>query len=443
MLYDPWQVKFLETKGDKILCKGRQVGASEVAAADAGEYMNENPDTEPVLMIAPTERQAHGLFVKTLNYIADKYPKDLIIKGKDAPTKTRLVLKSGPELYCLPVGKTGLGVRFLTIGRIYKDECSRIPELVHEAIDPALLTTGGDEILLSTPFGAIGTFHDVWINKDGAYDSFTRFDLDNPITSERIMKERKICDTWTLKQREKALIKLEQAKSRWSKRRYAQEYLGEFVEGLVRWFGDKWIDEVCILKRRGTILPGRKYYCGMDLARMGEDEGSFEIADKMDGMIEQVENIVTKKRFATETQDRLIQLDNQYNFKKVWLDAGSGSMGVVILDYMLRVDSLKRKVEAIDNKKRILDREGKKTVKIMKEDLYENLRALGEQRKIKLLDDDDLRASLSSVQYEYVMKEGEPTKLRIFGNYTHIVEGIIRMAWCAKDKSLNPFIDYI
>ncbi len=30
--------------------------------------------------------------------------------------------------------------------------------------------------------------------------------------------------------------------------------------------------------------------------------------------------------------------------------------------------------------------------------------------------------------------------IKIFGNYTHIAEGLIRAAWCVKDKSLNPYI---
>ena len=49
-----------------------------------------------------------------------------------------------------------------------------------------------------------------------------------------------------------------------------------------------------------------------------------------------------------------------------------------------------------------------------------------ERGAIKLLNDDDVIASLRSIQYEYVVKEGQQTKLRIFGAYTHITEGLIR-----------------
>ena len=52
ILYDQWQKKFIATKGDKILCCGRQVGKSEICGTDAGEYAIDNPKTQPIVMIA-------------------------------------------------------------------------------------------------------------------------------------------------------------------------------------------------------------------------------------------------------------------------------------------------------------------------------------------------------------------------------------------------------
>ena len=72
---------------------------------------------------------------------------------------------------------------------------------------------------------------------------------------------------------------------------------------------------------------------------------------------------------------------------------------------------------------------------ILKEDLYENLVRLMEQGKIKLLDDEEVIMSLQSVQFEIVNG-----KVRYFGNYSHITEGLIRSAWCTQDKSLNIYI---
>ena len=67
-----------------------------------------------------------------------------------------------------------------------------------------------------------------------------------------------------------------------------------------------------------------------------------------------------------------------------------------------------------------------------------------EHGEILLLDDDNLQNSLRSVQYEFIMQDGQATKMRIFGSYTHITEGLIRAAWLAKkEKSKNFFIDWV
>ena len=107
----------------------------------------------------------------------------------------------------------------------------------------------------------------------------------------------------------------------------------------------------------------------------------------------------------------------------------------------LKEEQTKRKVIAIENWKKPLTREyidKPERRKTMKEDLYDNLLKLMERGEVKLLDDDSIRQSLQSVQYEYVNG-----KLRIFGRYTHIVEGIIRGAWCTKQKVNKLWISYI
>ena len=60
---------------------------------------------------------------------------------------------------------------------------------------------------------------------------------------------------------------------------------------------------------------------------------------------------------------------------------------------------------------------------------------------IKLLDDGSVIESLRSIQYEYIFKDKQPTKIRIFGDYSHVVEGLIRCAYAAtKDKNLNMWV---
>jgi len=61
-----------------------------------------------------------------------------------------------------------------------------------------------------------------------------------------------------------------------------------------------------------------------------------------------------------------------------------------------------------------------------------------EKGYIKLLDDPEIFQSLKSVQYSY-----EDGRFRIFGNYTHIVEGLIRAYWGSKTKHLNISISWV
>jgi len=440
---DEWQKEFLNTKGDKILCCGRQLGKTEICGIDASEWAISHKN-KTVLMIAPTERQAYLLFDKTLNYLMRYYKVYIKKPYSRNVTKEKIVLNNGVTIRCLPTGQSGIGIRGYTIGRLYRDECARIPDEVNAAVMPMLITTGGDTIDLSTPFGAQGEFHRIWINKDNAYKSYTRFS----VNSEEVIRKRPICETWTIKQREKGLEKIEQAKARMSNKEFGQEYLGDFIEDLFKFFPESLIRECCSLKKPERIKEQFKHYLGVDIARMGEDASCFSIIEKRNNEnFNQVDNIVTRKTLTTTTHDNIIDLDKKWNFarKGIGIDAGSGSLGVGVMDWLLR-SPVKRKVVAINNRQRVLDHLGTSTQRLLKEDLYQNLLSMMQRGILKLLNDDEVIESLLSVQYEYVMKAGSPTKIRIFSvnhNDSDVVEGLIRACYLANQKSLNPSISWI
>ena len=178
---------------------------------------------------------------------------------------------------------------------------------------------------------------------------------------------------------------------------------------------------------------------GNDIGGLGGAENTFEILDRTDREnIVQVENETTTKKLTTATTARIMQFNMLYKFKRIYVDDGGPGFGV--FSELLSDNRTKRKVIAINNASRPLDHDESRSKKILKEDLYQNLLVLMEQGKIKLLDDDELIASLASVQGEYIKKEGQQTQFRIFGNYTHIVEGLIRAAWCSKDKTLKIWV---
>lgn len=425
---DAWQKQVLEAKGNIVLCSGRQVGKSTVISISSAEYAIKNAK-KSVLIISSTERQAEELFLKCFNYLTEFYLKE-VKRGRDRPTKHIIKLKNGSVIRSLPTGLAGVGIRGFTIDRLIVDEAAFINEKVFSAVTPMLLTTGGEIILVSTPHGREGYFYRSFMDKN-----WTVFH----IKSEEVIKNREISETWSLHQREKALAHLEAEKLRMSAMEYAQEYMGEFVDSLRQFFPDELILRCMTETRRESIERNKVYFMGCDIARLGEDEGTFEILDRTQrDLLVQVENIVTTKKRLNETTDEILRLDKLYKFRAIYID--DGGIGVGVFDYLLEHEQTKRKVVAINNKSRPLDRDETYKKKILKEDLYNNLLMLMEQGKIKLLKDDEIYQSLKSVQYEYIVEAGSNTKFHIFGNYTHIAEGLIRAAWCVKDKSLNIWV---
>lgn len=428
---DPWQKEFLETEGDKILCCGRQVGKSVICGMDGGEYAANHPK-QTILMIAPTERQAYALFEKTLLYLQQNYPK-MIKKGKHRPTRTKINLTNGAIVWCLPTGLAGTGIRFLTVNRVYVDECSRVPEEVFPAVSPMLMTTAGQRIYLSTPYCAEGEFYNCWVNRDDAYNSFTRFSIE----SETCIRKREICDTWTEHQREKALEYIERQKKQLTAHKFAEEYLGQFVESLQKMFPHELVMKCMTIDPKNNVYgKNGNNYLGVDIARMGSDETVlFSIKRTHKEKLRQIDMKITKKTLLTDTVRAIKNADLQHNYKRIYID--DGGIGAGVLDPLLEDPQTRRKVVGINNASRSINRDKTRSKKLMKEDLYANLRRLMEQSKIELFKDEDIMSSLESVQYEY----SDAGRLKIYGHYTHITEALIRAAWCTTEKGLNIWID--
>lgn len=414
--WDDWQKKVLDQhKGNLAICAGRQVGKSEVISEQAGDYAMQNKKKN-IMVIASTERQALLLFEKILSKIHNK-DKKIICTGKDKPTKHQLKLKNGSVIHCLPTGDSGYGIRGYTIDRLYADEAHFIKEEVWAAVTPMLATTGGDIILLSTPFGSEGYFHRCFHS-----DQFTSIH----VSTEEVAKKRKD------PQKTSMLKFLEEEKLRMTKLQYQQEYLGLFVGGIQRFFPDELIENCCNVT---VHLPRGTKYQGIDIARMGGDETVLTSIDYINReRLKQFDLTIPEPQSLTDTARLIIHKDKTINHKKIYID--DGGLGVGVFDILMEDNQTKNKTIAINNSKRVIERDNWKnkdfTKPLMKEALYINLKNLMEQRKIDLLDDPQVRHSLRSIQCDY--SEG---KLKLYGNYSHIVEALIRAAWCVKSKELN------
>ena len=436
---DPWQEEVIECQDNIALRAGRQVGKSTAIAVKASNYATSNPK-QSIMIISATERQAFLLFSKVLGYLFDNYKSWIkgmqideegrTIDWQDRPTKSEIKLTNGSIIRCLPTGLDGLGIRGYTVNLLIADEAAFIPEAVWAAVTPMLSTTGGKIILLSTPKGSSGYFFDCYHN-----DQFKTWH----INAEDIAETRKDPQKTWMKEYYRA------EKDRLTKNQYAQEYLAAWISDFHRIYPDNVIKGCAIL---GKGSPGRykDTFLGVDVARMGDDFSAFSvIGRKEDGMLHQIDHIMTQKTLTTDTFDRIMQLNRRYNFKGIGIDMGSGSLGVGLGDFLFREPTIRRKIVALDNKKIMKDYWEESKSKLLNEHMYFGLLALMEKRKILLLNDDDVIHSLRSIQYEYLSEEGK-TRMKIFASHhrdTDSTEALMRAAWLANQKQLNTFIDWI
>jgi hypothetical protein len=415
---DDWQKEYIQTPPEQdcfLLC-GRQVGKTTAMSIKAVELcVNHFKPGEFVLINSITEKQAYHMLAKALVYAGAKYPK-LVATARDLkPTMHRINFRNGTGILCYAAGETGEGQRGFTIKKLMVDEGSRMSEEYFIASLPMLSVVKGSLDIASTPFGKR--------HKEGGEKFFYKCSKDDKFKKWYISAED--CPRHTTEF-------LLDCKNRMSKLAYAQEFLAIFTDELTRIFDDAILQKICTIKRldAGIVSRNNKFYLGVDVAGMGGDEVSYEILERLNNnSIMQKQSIIEKFKMTTEITRNIIYLDKAFSFKKIGVD--DGGIGFGVFSELMDNDATKRKTIALNNSSRPIDKDGIKSKKILKEEMYFNLLSLMENNKIRLLNDDELKASLASIQIE---------DNKIFGGYSHIAEGLIRAAWLAeKDKTLKVF----
>jgi len=310
----------------------------------------------------------------------------------------------------------------MTVDIVVPDECAYLPEAIWGSITPMLLTTGGSMWLLSTPNAKQGYFYEAYTDPSMGFKTFH-------VNSEEVARGRPEPLSTTM------LDYLAREKARMTELQYAQQYLAQFLEELGQLFPDKLVKQSQSVRRRKEIPEG-EYYLGIDVARMGGDETTFEILEKRGDQLIQRENIINKYTLTTQTIDKILELERMYNFTSIYID--DGGVGAAVFDQLLTEDLTKRKIIPINNASRPLDRDSKRNKKLLKEDLYLNLLRLFERKQIQLLKDPGITASLKSIILE---TDTSKNSVRIYGRYSHIAEGLIRAAWCVRNRKLNIFYE--
>ena len=411
---DRWQKEVLEHNGNITIRAGRQVGKSTVIAIKAAEFAVNNPGTV-TLVIAAAQRQSSLLFDKIRGEI-DRLEAEGKVRYLEEPTLTRIKLNNGSIIYSLPAGRTGYFIRGFTLDLLICDEAAYIPEEVWKAVIPMIavsrkLRQKGWIILLSTPFGKGGYFYESFHDPD--YRSWHVSSEACPrIPKDFLLKEKK----------------------RMTKAEYAQEYLGEFIDDHSQFF------PTSLIKRCMTFVEWnyskeynkhKTYYLGVDIARYGGDENAFVIAEMDRKLIKIVKCYTTTHKALTDTIGRILDYDEKFNFRKIFVD--DAGVGGGVMD--LLVEKLGRRVVGLNNAKRSIDKEGRQKG-ILKEDLYSNALMLMEAGGVEIVSDIRLLKSLKNIVYEYTSEKN----LRIGGKYSHLAEGFVRALWSHRDRGLRVFL---
>lgn len=417
-IWDKWQEEVLAAEGNIVVNCGRQVGKTTVISRKSAEFICKYPNKK-ILIISVTEQQAENMLAMIVLQVHDINPK-LICKGAKKPTKHKVQLINGSVAITKAVGQYGLGALGLTCDVVVPDECAYLPETIWASITPMLLTTGGSLWLLSTPNAQEGYFYEAYTNPSFGFKTFH-------VNSEEVANAR------PEPQRSIMLAYLEREKARMSPMQYAQQYLAQFQEELGQFFPDALINKAQQLDRiffdaqdnfKAEYYRNGTFFLGVDVARMGGDETTFEILEKKDKKFYHRESICNKYTMTTETIKKILELDSLYNFKQIYID--DGGLGVAVFDQLLTVTTTKHKVVAINNASRSLEVNANRTRKLLKEDLYMNFLRMLENDEVLLLKDADIFTSMKSIMIEH---DASKANIKIYGRYSHIVEGLIRAAW--------------
>lgn len=161
---DPWQAEVLRSKDKRLILNcTRQGGKSTVVAILALHVALNKPDSL-ILLISPSGRQSAELF--------DKIYK-LFCRVPDRPKLTTdnvlsMELPNRSRIIALPDSEDKIR-GYSSVDLIVEDEASRVPDELHNAVQPMLIVSGGRYIELSTPKGKKGHFYKHWTEEGNGY----------------------------------------------------------------------------------------------------------------------------------------------------------------------------------------------------------------------------------------------------------------------------------
>ena len=182
----PYQEKFLRDLSKRIIvCAGRQVGKSTVAAAKAVYFAATRSDST-TLIISATMRQSMLIFEKVSGFVDRSILRYSVAKK----TRTRLVFENGGRIIALPCGR-GDTLRGYTADLVILDEAAFMPEhVIANVVLPMIAAKNGYCWILSTPWDRGHIFYRIWIDESGAWTKYHWPSRLNPLISRDFLREQ-------------------------------------------------------------------------------------------------------------------------------------------------------------------------------------------------------------------------------------------------------------
>jgi phage terminase large subunit-like protein len=192
---DPWQKDLLRSEAPRVLLNcSRQSGKSSMAAILALHQALHYPGSL-VLVLAPALRQSGELYGKVSSFYQRL---DNPIPTKSY-TQLTITFENGSRIISLPGNEKNIrgysGTDLLLV-----DEAARVEDELYLSVRPMLAVSDGRLIMMSTPYGKRGAFHETWTKATGWERYIVTAEECPRIPPAFLEEERKALGPWWFEQ---------------------------------------------------------------------------------------------------------------------------------------------------------------------------------------------------------------------------------------------------
>jgi hypothetical protein len=256
-----YQEPILNDPNDQVaVLMSRQLGKSQIIAGKAIHKVFTSADST-CLIVSPSLRQSKLLYRKMTSLLRNS---PLLLQSVENGVRgikmEETMFNNGSLLVNVPA--TSETVRGYTVDLLIVEEAAYVADDMYDAVEEMLVSTYGQEILLSTPRGKHNRFYQAFHPPDneptpysthGPYIWKVGLDVINPRTGRPQINKK-----WVMK-RKRFMHPIN----------FRQEYLAEFVEDVDNYFPMAIINAMFNpnMYWQRDPQPGHYYFMGIDLAR--------------------------------------------------------------------------------------------------------------------------------------------------------------------------------